>query len=225
MPGKSEPKFPKQSAELLMMLEQDQKELREFPRLYNKIVSENEKDKVLKSIRTECHVRAIRMMAILNEIGDPTVENVGLEASEAVAVIALHSYLGLMKKILRIYEHYYIQDRANIYYQAIPSLVDRIMILEQRRQLFGTNWSLGKNDKPFLIAVEDFSKMNEKRAQYDLEPRRRPVNSAVGAVKYPLGRGLAKKTDQKQLTDEEYEEFSRYVLGPLLPESTRLNLA
>lgn len=205
-------KFLQFSEELIALAEQDQKEIRENFHAFSKLKSESIKRRNYSIVAENCHARALRMFKILEEIKEPTVENIGLEGSKAVSLLALHSYLDIMKKVLELYRTIYEKKPENIYYQAIPPLTDRIMILEHKKQLFGTQWSLDVNENPFLITVEDFTKMNQRRAVYGLDPVRRPVNMAIGAVKNPLGKGLAKVSDQKQLTEEEYERYSRHYL-------------
>ncbi len=205
-------RFPDFRNELLQMVEEDQKEIRENFHAYSKIKSESIKRRKYALVAKNCHARARRLLEILDEIKDPTIKNLGADGSSVVPVIALHSYLEVMKKVLSLFEANFKKNPSNIYYQGIPPLKDRILILEHGKQLFGTNWSIDKDGKPFLIPVEDFPNMNYRRAKYGLEPTRRPVNLAIGATKYPLGRGLAKVSDQKPLTKEEYDEYSRHYL-------------
>ena len=86
------------------------------------------------------------------------------------------------------------------------------MILEHKKQLYGTNWMVDKDSRPFLVYMDDFESVNKRRAVYGLKPIKRPVDLAIGAVKYPLGRGFAKEGDMKELTQREYEEYSRHYL-------------
>lgn len=117
-----------------------------------------------------------------------------------------------MKKILKLFEEEFNKNSNNIYYQAIPPLTDRIRILEHKKQIYGTNWFAFHKDKPFLISVEDFPNMNQRRAVYGLDPAKRPVNLAKGADKYPLGKGLAVASDQKDLSQAGYSQYSRFNL-------------
>lgn len=89
------------------------------------------------------------------------------------------------------------------------SLADRIMAFEQRTQLYGSNWTIDKSGKYFLIPVKAFEHMNERRAKFGLGPRMKPTVYAIGEEEYPLGQGLAEASDQKKLTDEEYIEFTK----------------
>lgn len=205
-------KFPKFREELLVMSKVDQDEIRGYFHAYSNIKSEDVRKRKYAFVARNCHARAKRALEILDEIKDPTIENLGVDGCEAFALVAMHSYLEIMKRVLDVLEINFIKNRANIYYQSIPALKDRVLILEHKKQLYGTQWMVDKDEKPFLIAVEDFSNMNLRRSFYGLDPARRPVNLAKGAKKYPLGKGLAKESDQKQLTKEEYDNYSRHYL-------------
>lgn len=215
MSNRHEFHFPKARSELLLLLEQDQKQIRSFPGINKSMASDDEKLRHTLGARHDCHARARRMLQILYGIKEPTAENIGLDGSEAVAVLALHSYLAVMKRVLAIFERCFRKEPSSVFYQLIPSLKDRIMIVEQKKQLYGTNWMQDKQGKPFLVPVKDFPRMNQRRALYGLKPARRPVNLAYGATRYPLGKGLANESDQKKMTQEEYDEYSRYIIRPL----------
>jgi ATP phosphoribosyltransferase len=51
--------------------------------------------------------RTKRMLEILDEIGAPTIENIDADGSQAVSVLALHSRLTVMKKVLAVLEQSY----------------------------------------------------------------------------------------------------------------------
>ncbi len=85
-------------------------------------------------------------------------------------MLALHSYLDEMKKVLAAYQKVYKRNPDDVNKESIPSLTDRIMVLEQRTQLFGNNWMLDKKGKYFLVPVKDFEHMNQRRAKYGLNP-------------------------------------------------------
>jgi len=210
------PKFPAQQRELLTMFKEEQKELRAFPKYSETLSTQTEKTQALHRVREKCHKRAHRMSKILDEIKKPTIDNIGKDGSQALAILTLHAHLDLMKKVHKLFEQEFRKNRKNIYFEVIPALQDRIDILERKKPKYGTNWSNDEHDKPFLIAVEDFSKLNELRSIYGLEPAKRPTNLAIGAIKHPLGKGLAREGDQKELNEEDYVEYSRYLLEPLI---------
>ncbi len=214
----SEPpvKFPKQREELLRLCADDQQDLRQNLHAISLLKSESEKEQKYLEITKRCHARTHHMLRILNEIKRPTVKNIGMDGSEAILTITQHSYLPVMERVLALYEQEYQKNPTNICGRFIPALIDRIRILKHKKALFGTQWTIDKKGVPFLIAVEDFKNVNQRRASYGLEPIRRPINLAVGAIKYPLGKGLAKATDQRDLTKDEYGIYAKNQLESVL---------
>lgn len=201
--------FPQHRDELIKLVEEDQSEIRHHYQKLKVLDSEAAKDKLNGQLKMDCHARAKRMIDILHEIIEPSITNIGLDGSEAVSVLALHSYLDEMKEVLAAYKAAYARDPNDVYKESIPSLTDRIMVFEEQTQLYGNNWSLDKDGRYFLIPVKDFEHMNERRAKFGLGPRMKPTVYAIGEEKYPLGKGVAEASDQKELTDEEYAEFTK----------------
>lgn len=204
-------KYPEYARELLSMAEADQYEARNMQRVMDLMPTDAERQAYRQEIADNFHKRAKRMLEILDVIGVPTFNNIGKEAAEVVSLFALHSYIDEMKKVLAIYEKQFKIDPNSFYKEAIPPLTDRIMIAEQRHQKFGTNWSVTKDGTWFLIPVEDFDNVNDLRAKYDLHPIRKPRCLSVGAEEWPLGQGPAEQSDQKELTDDEYAEYTKYI--------------
>lgn len=205
-------KYPNAAQELFELFEEDQKDLRENLHYISELESEIERNMQYSLLSKRRSSRANRMLEILNKTGDPSVSNIGTEGSEAVALLALHSNYEIMETILKMYETVFRNNPSDIYFGLIPSLVDRIMIRDKKVQKYGTHWLLDESGKPFLVEVEDFNKMNSLRAVYGLKPTKRPVNLAKGAIKYPLGKGLAIESDQKKLTNDEYNDFIKVYL-------------
>jgi hypothetical protein len=201
--------FPQFEEELVSLGEQDQLEIRGHYQKLKQLDSEEKKQQLEIQFKEHCHQRAERMMEILHEIKEPSISNIGIRGSEIVSLLALHSYLDEMKEVLAAYLAVYKRNRQDVYNESIPSLTDRVMVFEERRQLYGNNWMVDKHGKFFLIPVEDFEHMNDRRAQFGLGPRMKPIVYAIGENKYPLGKGMAEASDQKELTDEEYAEFTK----------------
>lgn len=193
------------------MIKEDQNEARNMQRIMDDM-SLLEREQYRWRIAAHNHERAERMLEILNVIKVPTVENIGPKAAEIVSVFALHSYIDAMKKVLDIYVRQFKLDPNSIYKQAIPPLTDRVMIIEQRRQKFGTNWSITKDGRWFLIPVVNFANANKLRKTYGLGSMQKPRNLSIGAEEYPLGKGDAQASDQMSLTDEEYAEYTKYCV-------------
>lgn len=202
---------PELSAELIKLAADDQTEIKNHYQQL-KLLSESEQIALNNELQDHCHVRASRMMEILSIIKEPSITNIGQKGSGAVSLLALHSYFDEMKEVLKAYQAVHDKDPGDVYAESIPSLVDRIMIFEERMQLYGNNWMKDKNGNFFLIPVKDFASMNSRRAKFGLGPRMKPTILAIGENKYPLSKGLAEFSDQKELTDQEYKEFTQGYL-------------
>lgn len=159
-------KFPELRQELIKLGSDDQAEIRAHYQKLNLLKSEEEKEKLNQQLKAHCHARAQRMMEILDVIKEPSISNVGTEGSQVISLLALHSCLDEMKKVLVAYERVYKNDPSNVYNEAIPSLTDRIMVFEQRTQLYGNNWTVDKYGNYFLIPVKDFEQMNTRRSWF-----------------------------------------------------------
>jgi hypothetical protein len=113
---------------------------------------------------------------------------------------------------LQLFKQSYNKNPGSVYNEAIPSLEDRVLIIEGKKQKFGTQWMLGKDGKFFLLPVEDFPNMNKRRAIYGMGKSRHPLDLTDGVPEKEPFRPYTKETDQRAPTKEEYED---YVYGSL----------
>ncbi len=188
----------------------DQIEIRGHYKTLSKLKSDKEKAEYSKQLAQRCHSRAKEMMHIISQIGQPTFENIGIDGAKAVSVLTLHSFKNIMKQMLGIYNAMLLNENTDFYMRAIPPLTDKLMILEEKLQYYGTNWNTTNNGEFYLIPIKDFSNVNQRRAQFGMEPVKKPVVLSIGQNKHPLGTGDATETDQKPMTDEEYLEFTQF---------------
>lgn len=207
-----EVRYPEYQRLLVELDKEDQKEIRGHYLKLQGLRSGKDRKRLGNTLSKNCHTRSVLMMDVLKKIKTPTVENIGIDGSQAVAVLALHSYKDVIKRILRMYETEFKKNPQNIYYQAIPPLHDRLMILEQRKQLYGTNWGLNENGNLYLIPVQDFDTVDQRRSLFGLKALRRPVILSDGADKHPQGKGQAIVSDQREMTDSEFEVYAQYHL-------------
>ncbi|HET9173843.1 MAG TPA: hypothetical protein VFN56_01015 [Candidatus Saccharimonadales bacterium] len=205
-------RFPIVAAKLITLGNDDQEEIRRHQLLLSTLKTKSEQTDADRRLACNARVRAKELLQIVSTIPAVTLSNVGVEASKAVIVVALHSYLDVMQYILNNLETTYEHNPHDVYRQGIPPLRDRISILLSRQQEFGTNWMVGQNGRPYLIPVRNFDMVNANRKKYGLDPVRRPVDLSYGAKKYPLGKGLATAQDQRPMTDHEYDEYAKYYL-------------
>jgi hypothetical protein len=205
----SQIKFPDLAKELITLLEEDQNEWREHA--YREYATRDKSKLRLKKqrLRNRVHERAEHMLSVLKTIGEPSVTNIGTEGALAVSVLAMHSSLETTRQVLRLFNELYARDKSNTRYASIPAMTDWIAILEHEQQRFGTIWLMDKRDEPFLPTVKDFEHVNERRAEYGIEPLRWPKLLAIPEEKQPW---LARPIDElvmRDPTDEEYREFEQ----------------
>jgi hypothetical protein len=203
--------YPAQTKELMQILEEDQAEYKAVASLYWENKESGTQYKVRQTELTEhFRKRAKRALEILDQIKEPSLSNIGAEAAQALSIIASHaSSRRILVKVLAAFNDYYKRNKEDTYYQAIPSMTDWLLIADRRPQRFGTIWLFDKNKQPFLPTVEDFEHINERRAEYGIEPLRWPKSLAIDEshqswIKRPL-----EELIMREPTYEEYAEIMK----------------
>jgi hypothetical protein len=110
------------------------------------------------------HIKnAEKLNEIIDEIGFPTIEKVGIEASESAWLIIQHSISKpeFMKKCLKLLENVAIENKD--YEKNLASLTDRISVLEGKPQLYGTQFDWDKNGELSPNEYDDLLKVNFRR--------------------------------------------------------------
>jgi hypothetical protein len=93
-------KFPHYERELVKLGREDQIEIRSHYQKLKNLNTKESKQRLNAQLKAHCHARAELMIAIIEEIKEPTISNIG-DGSEVVSFLALHSYLDEMKKVLK----------------------------------------------------------------------------------------------------------------------------
>lgn len=111
---------------------------------------------------------AKKLNAIIDEVGFPTVEKVGIEASESAWLIIQHaiSEPEFMKKCLKILENGIVENKN--YEENLARLSDRIAVLEGKPQLFGTQFDWDINGVLSPNMCDDLSMVNIRRLKIGL---------------------------------------------------------
>lgn len=111
---------------------------------------------------------AKKLNAIIDEVGFPTVEKVGIEASESAWLIIQHaiSEPEFMKKCLKILENGIVENKN--YEENLARLSDRIAVLEGKPQLFGTHFDWDINGVLSPNMCDDLSMVNIRRLKIGL---------------------------------------------------------
>ncbi len=202
--------FPELAKELIELFQADQKEYKAFSGKYY-WGTDSQSDMAVEAkvtFKKHVHARAMRMLEILEEVKEPTLSNVGQEAAQAISILATHSSLGTTRKVLTAFESCYKQNRNNTYYQAIPAMADWVLLLSRKPQRFGTIWLFAKNKQPYLPTVEDYENINERRAEYGLEPLRWPKSLAIPESEQPWLKQPLSQLVMREPSNKEYEEFA-----------------
>lgn len=198
-----------QAAELIQLLQEDQKEGIAFAKEY---LETPDKSK-LAAEKAEQHkritARAKRALEILDEIKEPTLSNIGEDGAQALSILTIHASHDALKKCLIAFEECDAKDKANTYYKAIPSMTDWALIMEHKPQKFGTQWLFDSNNYPFLYPVEDFEHVNERRVEYGIEPFRWPRSMAWPEEKQPWLKRPLSEAAMRMPTEQEYTDNFR----------------
>ena len=158
------------SSELILLAESDQSDIKKFfLKNDTSVFDDNER----LALAHRCRARANSVNEIVTE---HNVKKLDKEAIEATLTVIKHSYLELMKKILVILNNNLDSAQRNTHIESIMSLEDRISVLESRKQIYGTQWMVDENNKPFLIELYDFDKANLIRASYGVKNISLPLN-------------------------------------------------
>lgn len=172
--------YPDQSSELLQLIKADQTEWRDFARAeFVDKLPEPDLQAKRKILRKKVAERASRALAILNEIGEPSISNIGQEAAQAISVLATHYSRSATAIVLSSFEQLYKKTPDETYKESIPAMTDWLAVLEHRPQRFGTIWLFDDSQYPFLPTVEDFENINDRREKYGIEPLRWPRSLAI----------------------------------------------
>lgn len=106
-----------------------------------------------------------RLKEIIAEIGWPTLSKVGSEASQAAWLLVQHASaeLDFMKQCLELMR----QTPDDVRPSNIAFLEDRLLIMEDKPQIYGTQFrNIGNGWEPFPI--EDSEHVDERRASVGL---------------------------------------------------------
>jgi hypothetical protein len=154
--------FPK-IAKLIIELKDTDLKFRE------KLIKEKKLSEGYNNEMETLHIKnAEKLNEIIDEIGFPTIEKVGIDASESAWLIIQHSISipDFMKKCLKLLENVALENK--VYEKNLASLTDRINVLEGKPQLYGTQFDWDKNGELSPNKYDDLSKVNIRRLKIGL---------------------------------------------------------
>lgn len=171
--------FPEFRAQLLKLAQEDQA-MRKSPK-----PAASDQHYIAELLQSDQR-RAQRVLEILEVIKNPSVDNIGLDGSRAVWLIAQHNadFKDLGNKVLKKMSSLYRKNKSQVYYQGIPYLTDRLMILEQLtkgidkekssdlhlyvKQLYGTQYRRTLDGKLVRFKVVSPESLPERRKAFGL---------------------------------------------------------
>lgn len=174
LPATKSPIYPDIRKDLLKLMSEDQKDRASDTFSFNSVPVDLEK---VNELIERDNKRAFKTSTLLKQIKVPSAENIGLDGSRAVWLIAMHNTsLNFQKNILRQMKKLYRTDKAQVFYPGIPYLEDRVMIssaktIEQAKQLYGTQEYLDQDSgKLKVFPIINPGELSERRKKFELYP-------------------------------------------------------
>ncbi|HEX8182426.1 MAG TPA: hypothetical protein VF575_02380 [Candidatus Saccharimonadales bacterium] len=190
----------------------DQGEWKKFARAeYVQKMPESELKQLRVKLRMSLETRAKRALAILNEIIDPSISNIGAEAAKSLSILATHHSRASTHKVLSAFEVLYDESPNDTYKESIPAMTDWLAILEHRPQTFGTIWLFDDKQFPFLPTVRDFKNINERRVSYGIEPLRWPKSLVIPEEEQPWLKKPITSAVMREPTSDEISTLIDYL--------------
>jgi len=149
--------FPKIAQQIIALKEEDLK-------VRDKLIQEGLLGKGYQEEMKAVHDKNAKALAeIMQEVGYPTVDKVGEEASQAAWLIIQHAIgqPAFMKKCADLLEEAVKQQHADP--KNLAYLTDRIAVFELKPQLYGTQFDWNEKGELSPEAFDDVEKVNERR--------------------------------------------------------------
>ena len=104
---------------------------------------------------------------IISEIGLPTIPNTSHEAYKSMILIALHSGdVIFLKEILKRLQN---EDSTAIDRRDIAYITDKMRVIQNQLQLYGTQYRIEANGNMYYIEIEDPEKLEQRRRELGME--------------------------------------------------------
>ena len=104
---------------------------------------------------------------IITEIGLPTISNTSYEAYKSVILVALHS--GDAKFLKEILEQLQSVNPSTIERRDIAYITDKMRVIENQPQLYGTQYKIDPNGNVNYIEIEDVENLEQRRRELGME--------------------------------------------------------
>jgi len=178
--GNMNVKYPAVRKRLLKLMKEDQADRRPG-KFWGGDPSKSDPECMVEWLRRD-QTRADKLLLFLEFIKVPSVHNIGLDGSRAAWLIAQHNpdYRNLGPIMLRKMKYLFYKDKNQVYYQGIPYLVDRLMLIRHNwqrtaRQLYGTKGYHDKQGQVRSYPIIDRKNLLNRLKKFDLD-----INACIG---------------------------------------------
>lgn len=145
---------------------------------------------------------------VIGEIGYPTIDKVGKDASEATWLVIQHA-IGrpdFMKKCVQLLEVAVSQNKADS--KNLAYLTDRVAVLEAKPQLYGTQFDWDQNGELSPQYFDDLDKVNQRRKSIGLNTLEEQTDIIRKQVKSEKQTPSHKDFQKRK---EEFEQWKKTV--------------
>lgn len=125
----------------------------------------------LEDLSKRDKLRTKRMLCLLKidrKTIVPSTNNIGLDGSRAVWLVAQHSNRQTRELILKKFKQLYYKNKNQVFYQGIPYLADMISIEKYGQQRYGTYYRVYPSGKERRFRIINPRKLSERRIKYGL---------------------------------------------------------
>ncbi len=121
-----------------------------------------------------------RLKMIIWKHGWPTIPLVGKRASWGAWLLVQHADhdINFQKKCLNLLEKAYRDNRKSVDKANIAYLMDRILVNEAKKQLFGTQFYLNRKGKFVPRSIKRIKELNQRRKEYGLKSFKKYLKAA-----------------------------------------------
>lgn len=149
---------PELAAELLRLGEQDQAVRRNRP--------EKPDAAFWKRMEEADRAREARLAQIIADKGWPRISQVGHEAANRAWLIAQHGSTDFLKRCLVLMKA---AADGEMTPRHLALSIDRVLTQDKQKQIYGSQFQTNEDGKTFLLPVEDFEHIDERRAGMGME--------------------------------------------------------
>jgi len=150
---------PELAAELIRLGEQDQ--------ALRKTMPEKPDAAFWKRMEEADRAREARLAQIIADKGWPLISQVGHEAANRAWLIAQHGSSDFLKRCLVLMKAAAAGGEMTPRHLALS--IDRVLTQDKQKQLYGSQFQTNEDGKTFLLPVEDFEHIDERRAGMGME--------------------------------------------------------